>query len=105
MGMGEPQEKYSLEGNVLCIEGSLFNPYGTQIETYTAQLLEHDSDQLVLDLTGVEYMGSWYLGIIADLAAKANARSKRLKVMAADHVAKLISMSGLDRLVDLETLI
>ncbi len=94
--------EYQLEGQVLRISGDLSDPLDTEFDTYSTRLLSQDATPIILDLTDVRYMGSWYLGRIADLAMKANMENKSLKVVAAGKIAQIIQLAGLDKLVDLE---
>ena len=93
---------YELDGTVLRVSGDLEDPLDTEFDIYSDRLLHLEEGLLTLDLTGVRYMGSWYLGRIADMSIRANLEDKKLKVVAAKDVAKIICMAGLDKMVEFE---
>ena len=94
--------EYRLEGDVLFVSGDLSDPLDTEFDRFSERLLELDAETLTLDLAHVDYMGSWYLGRIADLSMRANMEKKTLKVVAGESVGKLIRLSGLDKMIAFE---
>ena len=93
---------YDLDGSLLRVSDDLEDPLDTEFDIHSSRLLGVDSKLLTLDLTGVEYMGSWYLGRIADLSIQANLTEKGLKIIASDQIAKIIRLAGLDKMVEFE---
>ena len=94
--------QYDLQGSVLVITGELSDVLDMQFDLYVSSLLEQPDRDVIIDLTGVSYMASQYLGALAAIAMEASKAGKELTVRASDKVAKVIQLAGFDRILSLE---
>ena len=97
---------YKRQGNTLRIWGSLDWPLEVQFDIETRALLDEAQAQghtnVVIDLLGLSYMGSQYIGALAAVAAEMKKSDGGLAVRAKGRVAELLRACGLDRVVSLE---
>ena len=86
---------------VLFLEGRLDHARAAALQEAAAQLLTGSPD-LVVDLSGVDYLSSAALKIFATLAGEQSKRGGRLTLRAPSVAARLaLELSGLLSLVDL----
>ena len=64
------------------------------------KLLQTDEEELVLDLTGLKYMSSAYVGSACLFALYANQRKRTAVVVAGPRVGRILTMAGLDKLTE-----
>lgn len=95
---------YELEGSTLKITGELSQVLDLNFDIHTQELLELPDSRLTIDLSGVNYMASQYLGALAAVAMEAGKANKELVVIATAKVSAVIELAGFDRILKLETI-
>ncbi len=93
---------YELDGSTLKITGELSQVLDINFDIQTRELLEAPDGQLTIDLSGVSYMASQYLGALAAVAMEAGKANKELVVIATNKVSSVIQLAGFDRILKLE---
>ena len=96
--------KYKIEGNVLNVLGDLAQPMDERFLNHLDTLLEQQEDEIVVDLTAVKFMVTWFVGQLAHIAVEAKTKNKhlRVKAKAGSKPAQLIRIGELDRMLELE---
>lgn len=99
---------YRRSGALLQIAGKLIWPVDVEFDIHTRELLDEahrrNLKEIVIDVTGLEAMGSQYIGALAAVAAEMKKFGGSLIVRATGHVAELLTQCGLDRIMTLEIL-
>ncbi|MHC4870912.1 MAG: STAS domain-containing protein [Planctomycetota bacterium] len=65
------------------------------------ELIETGSAKVVIDLSRINSMSSLFIGSLVDFGGKVNASGKTIAVMVKPAVAKVCSMIGLEKVVQL----
>ena len=101
---GRSSMKYQIEGNVLHVLSDLVQPMDKSFLHHLDTLLEQQEDEIVVDLTAVHFMVTWFVGQLAHIAVEAKTKNKhlRVKAKAGGKPAQLIQLGELDRLLELE---
>ena len=81
--------KFTLDDNVLLIEGDLINPIDIPFDLCCRRLLESGHQELVIDLVGVDKIISQFLGAFVLLSEEARKNGASLKIRCALRVAEL----------------
>ena len=85
---------------VLLLEGRLGHATAAELATEAGRLIGQDSLNLVVDLSGVDYLSSAALRVIEALAADRSRRGGQLTLRAPSVPARLaLELSGLSNLV------
>jgi anti-anti-sigma factor len=96
---------YRRSGGVLVVTGSLHLPVDAQFDISMRDLLEYADKEgacdLAIDLTGVTYMASQFLGAVGAVAITLQERGGSLTVRAGRRVAGLFKLSGFDHVMNL----
>ena len=98
--------KASVEGGtpVLFVGGRLGHAASAGLETVIAQHASGDAADLVIDLSGIDYLSSAALKIFASLAERRSQNGGRLRLRAPSVAARLaLELSGLLELVEERT--
>ena len=74
--------EFEAQENTLIVSGILDDPNDTEFEERGVEALNAAEGELLIDLTGVEYVGTWHLGRLTLIAMKADAQGKRLQTEA-----------------------
>jgi anti-anti-sigma factor len=93
---------FELSGGVLKVNRDLHQEMEEEFKEKVQQLLGSGSAELVLDLTGVNYMRSYHLSILVALHLDAQERGKSLRIVASQKIADLAEMAGLSELLKVE---
>jgi len=97
---------YEQIGNTLIISGHLDWPLDVEFDLHTKAFIEEVKkaqwEDVRIDVSGVDYMGSQYLGALAAIASVITSLGGKLTVKAAGQVAQTIHNVGLHRIMDLE---
>ncbi|HEX4868736.1 MAG TPA: STAS domain-containing protein [Acidimicrobiales bacterium] len=93
-----------LEGRIVVrVQGPLDLPEVGDLRAVFSNLGTIDCPDVVLDLTGVSFLGSSGMGTIAELHQDLATRDRHLLLRGASPtIRKAFSITGLDRLLDLE---
>ena len=99
----DPTEaKFDLSGDTLSVSGDL----GTQEERAFGEALnrmfETGAESVVVDLSGVRYLGSSYVRHVAMLMVKGNQKGRTVTVRARERAARILRMGGLDKIGAIE---
>jgi anti-anti-sigma factor len=90
--------RFEREGAVLRVAGSIGYDLNEEFRDRCEELLSSEGSELTLDLSGVEYLSSTQIGVIADVLARAKRAEKSATLRAAPKVARILKLAGLDRL-------
>ncbi len=99
--------EFSREGNTLAVRGTLGLNENDAFYLELAELLKVLKDlkvpkaghkELVLDLSGVDYMSSICIGSIAALMSRARQRDAEVTVIAYSRIARFLDIAGLGTL-------
>jgi anti-anti-sigma factor len=97
---------YESLGNTLKIHGNLDWPLDLEFDIQTKSFLEEAKkaayEDIRIDVTKVEFMGSQYLGAMAAVAAVVKSMGATLTVIATGKVGELLHQIGLHRVMKLE---
>jgi anti-anti-sigma factor len=91
-----------LSGGVLTVAGPVGYDLDDKFAGHCEELLQSTEKDLVLDLSGVSYLSSTYLGVIAPLYPRVTEMGKTLLLKAQGKVARVLRMAGFDRLGKVE---
>ncbi len=94
------QAEFVLEGNRLTVRGEVGPKNEARYAEALFKLLESGSKELVIDLTGLDYVASAYVGSICLLAHTAKQNKRSVLVIASPSVARILTVSGLDKLAE-----
>ncbi len=89
-------------GNALRVMGELTWDVTSAFDQACRSLVAEVEDTPVLDLTGVDALGSTQIGIIAATASEASGRGGWLTIVASDSLKRILSIAELDRLATIE---
>jgi anti-anti-sigma factor len=98
--------KTAVEGGttVLFVEGRLGHDAAAELETVTLQHPADGSANVVIDVSGVDYLSSAALKVFQTLADRQSQNGGRLRLRAPSVAARLaLELSGLLELVDQES--
>lgn len=99
-GWEEPRiEKH---GNTLSVSGELSFGQEKPFEVALQELVRDAVGVVAVDMTGVSYMSSSYVRIMANAMMAAKTKSKTVVVRANSRLIRLFQIGGLDRLGTLE---
>jgi anti-anti-sigma factor len=97
---------YQQVGNTLMVSGTLDWPLDIEFDLHTKRFIDNmkraEQSDLRIDVTGVDFMGSQYLGAIASIAAVVKAMGGSLTVTATGRVGQTLQQVGLERVMALE---
>ena len=97
---------YEARGDTLFVRGTLNWPLDVRFDIETRNHVEaarkRGAKEIVLDLTGVTYMGSQYLGAISALGGEVRRHGGNLVVRAKGKVADTLRQVGLHRVLVLD---
>ena len=94
--------EFSREGNTLAVRGTLGINENDAFYEALAELLKAGHKEVVLDLTGVEYMSSTCIGSIAALMTRARQRKMPVTVLTLRRIAHFLNIAGLTVLGDVK---
>lgn len=92
--------EFVLEGNRLTVRGEVGLKDEARYAEALFKLLETESKELVIDLTGLDYVTSAYVGSICLLARAAKQAKRSVQVIASPSVGRILTMIGLDKLAE-----
>jgi anti-anti-sigma factor len=95
--------KYELSGGVLRISGPIGYDLHPEFAPRCRELLQCPEQEILLDLSGVAYLSSTYLGVLAPLYLKATDAGKVLTIRVQNKVGRVFRLAGFDRLGKFET--
>jgi anti-anti-sigma factor len=89
---------YDIQGNTLRVRGELELDERSVLQEQLAKLIETDDAPLVLDLSGISFMGSSYMGIVSSAILAARKRGHAFTIRAASRMLRLLKLAGIDKL-------
>jgi anti-anti-sigma regulatory factor len=94
----------TVEANTLVVERNLVEPMGGDFQRQISDLMSGPNDEVVIDLTRIRHMITWYVGQLVYAAIEAKVRQKRLRVrvMARTTIMEMIEQARLGHLIQLE---
>ncbi len=96
--------KFDLSTDTLNVRGDL----GTQEERAFGEaldrLFETGAESMVVDLSGVRYLGSSYVRHVAMLMVRGNQKGRTVTVRARERAARILRMGGLDKIGAIEVI-
>jgi len=99
-----PPMNYELGEGRLTIHGALAETLDLAFEINCRRLLDSKTQNLVVDLTGVNRITSMYLGSLAMAASEASTQGRTLTVRVNPQIADLIRQVGFDRIMLMEVI-
>jgi anti-anti-sigma factor len=93
---------FELSGGVLVVSGAIGYDLDRRFNEACQRMVASPETRLVLDLSKVSYLSSTYLGVIAPLYAATTKAGKTLVLRAQAKVARVLRLSGFDRLGEVE---
>ena len=93
---------FDLRGGTLYVCGDLGLDEEAGFEQALAALVRAEADALVLDLSGVDYLGSGYVRYLALTMVEAKRRNRPIALLAKKRTARLLHLAGLDKLGTVE---
>ncbi len=93
------QAEFVLEGNRLTVRGEVGLKDEARYAEALFKLLETELEELVIDLTGLDYLSSGYVGAMCLLAHAATRAKRSVLVIASPEVGHILTITGLDKLV------
>ena len=100
---GDVPRMFVMEGHTLTVHGELGPDDEGAFQKALEDLLAIEAEQYVIDLSGVPYMSSGYVGPIALLMVEARKKGRPVTVLARSKAARLLHLGGLDRLAEVRT--
>lgn len=101
----DPTEaRFDLSGDTLMVSGDLGPHEEKAFVDALRGLVETEAESLVLDLSGVRYLGSSYVRHVAKMLMEAKKEGKAVTVRAHQRVVRILEMGGLDKLGAIENL-
>ncbi len=98
---------FEVSGHTLTVHGELGpdneEAFQEALQELLAAVEAEGAQQLVIDLSDVEYMSSGYVGPIALLMVDARKKGRPVTVLARPKAAQLLHLGGLDRLAEVRT--
>lgn len=92
---------FSREGNRLLVRGTLGINENDAFYPALMELLKSGHSEVVLDLSGVDYMSSICIGSIAVLMTRASQRDVAATVVAHGRIVRFLEAAGLSMLGDI----
>lgn len=100
--VGDTANPFRLDGPTLTIEGDLDLDMQPAFHEACKELASVDAETLVLDLTGVSFVGSSFFGEVFVLNARARREEKTLIIRVAPRLLSLLELLGLPQLLEVE---
>ena len=94
--------EYDLTGGRLRVSGEHGPESEAAFEAVLDQLLDFDSNTLVVDLTDVTYISSGYVRMLAFALMRARKAGRELVIKVNKRVARLMQMGGIDQIGTVE---
>ncbi len=102
MQQGGGAAEIEVSGNTLRVTGQPALALEEAFRLAVRRLLGTDHETLVVDLSGVPYIGSEYLGELAAMVVEAAQKQRSVSIRATGTVAKLLRLGELDKLGSVE---
>ncbi len=93
---------FEIHDNVLTVNVELYWEKHAEFLRYVEEILSHDCERVILDLTPVTFIFSAYMGTIGHMVAESAKAGKRLTVRVSRNLSWLFEIAGFEKLVDLE---
>lgn len=94
----DPAATFDVRGNTLRVRGELGLGQRSVLQEQLAKLIETDDVPLVLDLSGIRFLGSGYMGIVSSAILAAKKRGHAFTIRAASRMLRLLKLAGMDKL-------
>ena len=92
--------KFTLEGGRLSVNGALDWASEEEFEFHSSALLESEAKELQLDLSGIDYLFSPFIGRIVKLHANAVDRGLHVRITISPKFKDLFDTAGLTEALD-----
>ena len=90
--------QFNIKGNRLVVTGELGPEDEKAYSEALFTLLKSGFDEMEIDFRGLHEMSSAYIGSTCLLTLVANQRKRKLSILASREIARVLEMSGLDKL-------
>ena len=94
--------KFVLEGNTLTVHGELGPDDEKRYSDELFGLLNCGRYQLILDMTGLHYMSSSYIGATSLAVMIARQNKRTLTILANAKVARILNMTGIGAMTEVK---
>ena len=99
----DPTEpSFDLSGDTLRVSGDLTMQEEGAFKDALDRLFETGADTMVVDLSGVRYLGSSYVRHVAMLIIKGNQKGRTVTIRAHERAARMLRMGALDKIGKIE---
>lgn len=95
--------KFTIEGNRLTARGRVDADDCGAFRDALTTLIDSGGKQMVVDVRGIESVGSIWIGMIAAAMARARAKGVKVKVIGTPRVTVLLDDAGLSMLGDIRS--
>ena len=93
---------YQIKDGILYVYKDLRQDFDLSFDQACSDLLDCHETKLTLDLSGVSYINSTYIGMIAATFFQAQSLKKTLEVKAQSPVLQILRAAGFDGFIKLE---
>jgi anti-anti-sigma factor len=93
---------FALEGNRLTVSGEIVPQAEARYAEALFELLETEFEELVIDLAGLDYLCSGYVGAMCMFAHAAARGGRSVLVTASPEVGRILTMTGFNRLAQVQ---
>ena len=90
--------EFTIDGNRLTVRGTVAVEECEGFRDALMELVGSGGEEVVVDVSGVEYVGSSWIGPLAAAMARARTRGVKVKVIAKQKAAILLDVAGLGML-------
>ncbi|MBN2711848.1 MAG: STAS domain-containing protein [Planctomycetes bacterium] len=97
-------DNYKINNGVLSVLKDLRQEFDLSFDQACGELLQQETDNLIIDLAMVSYISSTYIGMIAATFFQAQAKGKNLQVRARANVLQVLRAAGFDGFIKLESI-
>lgn len=99
----DPTEaSFDLSGDTLRVSGDLSTQEENAFREALDRLFETGAEAMVIDLSGVRYLGSSYVRHVAMLIIRSNQKGRTVTIRAHERAARMLRMGALDKIGRIE---
>ncbi len=93
---------FEISSGTMTVRRNLYDDFENGFEALTKEFVNSPGDELLLDMSAVEYMRSYHLSIVVSLHSDAFDQGKSLQVIISPKLQELFALFGLDELLNVQ---
>ena len=93
---------FEMSAGKLVVNRNLYDDFENEFERLTKEFVDSPQDDLLLDMSAVDYMRSFHLSIVVSLHSDALDKGKTLQVIISPKLEELFTLFGLDQLLNIQ---